>query len=83
MHIPFLTDQCRQQQNADQPACADPESFDRVGKGFLSFFMKGERERNQKPIIGPPAKRLLTIIYMAFRWRAGDGSTLKDGLVAL
>ena len=56
---------------------------------FLAFFrdpsttMSGPSSARQRnaAIIGPPAKRHY-MHYMAFRWRADDGATLKDGLVA-
>ena len=56
---------------------------------FLFFFrdpsttMSGPSSARQRnaAIIGPPAKRHY-MHYMAFRWRADDGPTLKAGLVA-
>ena len=60
-------------------ACADPESFVRVGPTLTTFFLfdKGRKDQNTT-ISGPP-----TAHQTAFRWRADDGPTLNAGLVAL
>ena len=52
--------------------CADPESFVRGGPTLTTFLVdegRGSKDQNTTK--------------MAFRWRANDGLTLNDGLVAL
>ena len=41
------------------------------------------REDPNTTISGPSSARLRSAIYLAFRWRADDGPTLKAVLVAL
>ena len=63
--------------------CADPETFVRRGPTLTTFFFKLMRgEMIQIPLkVGhhQPANEA----YLAFHWRADDGPTLNECLVAL
>ena len=59
-------------------SCAKPEIFVRGGQNLTIFDVEGREDRNTT-LSGPSLAR----IYMAFRWHADDGHTLKAGLVAL
>ena len=64
-------------------SCADPESFVRGGPTLTTFLFSLMRgDIIQIPLLAGhqwPASET----PMAFRWRADDGPTLNDGLVAL
>ena len=57
------------------------------GGATLTFLLKLARvETREDPnttISGPSSARQRSAVYMAFRWRADDGPTLKAVLVAL
>ena len=61
--------------------CADPESFARRGSTF-NFFDKKKVDPNSTKS-GPSLVHQRNAIWMSFRWRADDRSTLNAGLSAL
>ena len=72
--------------------CADQDSLGGGGGGGgggegggcnFDFSFQLTREDPNTTISGPSSARQRSAIYMAFRWRADDGPTLKAGLVAL
>ena len=66
--------------------CADPGGGGGGGGGtdFSFKLMRVEtREDPNTTISGPSSARQRYAIYMAFRWRADDGPTLKTVFVAL
>ena len=69
--------------------CGSSQSRGRGGGGgsnFDFFFKLTRVETREDPnttISWPSSARQLFAIYMAYRWRADDGLTLKAGLVAL
>ena len=50
---------------------------------FFKFTRVETREDPNTTKSRPSSARQQSAIYMAFRWRADDGPTLKAGLVAL
>ena len=70
-------------------ACADLESFVRVGPNLITFFFvlfclfnEGIEDPNAN-INGTSSARQRHAILMAFRWRADDCLKLNAGFVAL
>ena len=69
-------------------ACADLESFVRVGPNLITFFYlyclfnDGIEDPNANINWTSPARQRHAIL-MAFRWRADDCLTLNAGFVAL
>ena len=62
--------------------CKRRSKFDHII--FSVFFLVDEGiEDPNTTINGPSSARQRNAIYMAFRWWADDGQTLKAGLVAL
>ena len=63
--------------------CQRGFNFDNVFFFFFFFFFNEGWEDPNATISGPLSALQRNAIYMAFRWRADDGSTLYAGSVAL
>ena len=65
--------------------CADPDSLGGSNFDFSFKLMRVEKREDPNTTISGPssARQRSALYYMAFRWRADDGPTLKAGLVSL